>query len=71
LIEKDLNRNPAHLLKCGLKLALIYKEPEDFNKCKAQCESILNLSEDIELSENELDVISKTRELMEECSNHQ
>jgi len=69
LISEDENRNISHLLKCKYKLAVVYKELENFNECKKQCDSILELSEKVELNDNIEDVVTLTKELSEDCEN--
>jgi len=68
LIMKDKDRNISHLLKCKYKLALVYKELHDFKACKKQCESILEISEKIELTNNDEDLITLTTELSDDCN---
>jgi tetratricopeptide (TPR) repeat protein len=69
LIIKDDRRNVSHLLKCKFKLAVIYKELNDFEACQKQCTSILELSEKVELNSSSEDIISWTHELVEDCEN--
>ena len=69
LITEDKNRNISHLLKCKFKLAVVYKELNEFEECKKQCDSILELSEKIELNDSTEDIVNWTVELSEDCEN--
>jgi tetratricopeptide (TPR) repeat protein len=69
LIVKDSRRNVSHLLKCKFKLAVIYKELNEYEDCKKQCNSILELSEKVELNDNSEDIVNLTIELAEDCEN--
>jgi len=69
LISEDENRNISHLLKCKYKLAVVYNELENFNECKKQCDSILELSEKVELNDNIEDIVTLTMALSEDCEN--
>jgi tetratricopeptide (TPR) repeat protein len=69
LIIEDNRRNVSHLLKCKSKLAVIYKELNEYEDCKKQCNSILELSEKVELNDNSEDIINLTIELAEDCEN--
>ena len=66
LIMKDSNRNITHLLKCKFKLAVVYKELKEFEAFKEQCDSILELSEKIELNDITEDIVTRTVELVED-----
>jgi tetratricopeptide (TPR) repeat protein len=70
LIMADTNRNIAHLLNCKFKLAMVYKELGEFEACKNQCDSILEISEKIDLTESMKDIVSRTVELSDDCKNH-
>jgi len=70
LIIEDPNRNMSHLLNCKFKLAIVNKELGEFEECKNQCDSILEISEKIELNGSIEDIVSQTVELSEECNNH-
>ena len=67
LIMEDSNRNITHLLKCKFKLAVVYKELKEFEACKEQCDSILELSEKIVLNDIAEDIVTRTIELVEDC----
>jgi tetratricopeptide (TPR) repeat protein len=67
LILKDKKRNVSHLLKCKFKLAVIYKELNEFEECKKQCSSIIELSEKVELNDNSDEVVTRTTELLQDC----
>ena len=70
LIMEDKDRNISHLLKCKFKLAVVYKELHEFDECKKQCDSILEISEKIELTDADEDLITLTMELSEDCNSH-
>jgi Tfp pilus assembly protein PilF len=67
LIEADEQRNIAHLLKCNLKLALIYRDLKEFPKCMDCCQKILMLSATTILTDSVRDIVSQTREIVKEC----
>ncbi len=67
LIEADEQGNLVHLLKCNLKLALIYRELKEFPNCKDRCQEILRISATTVLTDNVKDIVSQTREIIEEC----
>jgi tetratricopeptide (TPR) repeat protein len=71
LILEDKDRNISHLLKCKFKLALVYKELQEFDECKKQCDSILEISEKIELTDSDEDLVTLTIELSEDCNARQ
>lgn len=66
LIEEDQKRNLSHLLKCNLKLALIYKELDETQKCKDRCSLIMEYSNYEDLTDPEQETISRTVELLED-----
>jgi tetratricopeptide (TPR) repeat protein len=67
LIIKDDQRNVSHLLKCKFKLAEIHKELLEFEECKKQCTSIIELSEKVELNNNSEEIVNWTIGLLEDC----
>ena len=69
LIIIDNKRNISHLLKCKFKLAVIHKELNEYEACQKQCNSILELSDKVELNDNSEDIVTRTTELMEDCEN--
>jgi len=69
LIIKDNKRNISHLIKCKFKLAVIHKELNEYEACQKQCNSILELSDKVELNDNSEDIVTRTTELMEDCEN--
>ena len=70
LIMEDPNRNISHLLRCKLKLAMVYRELSDFKACKNQCDSILEMSEKFNLNDSMEEVVSLSAQLSRECTNH-
>jgi len=69
LIMEDDNRNISHLLKCKFKLAVVYKERNELDECKKQCEDILELSEKVELNNGTEEIVDRIIELVEDCEN--
>jgi tetratricopeptide (TPR) repeat protein len=69
LIMTDEERNMNHLLKCKFKLAIVYKELNEYVHCKEQCESLLELSEKVEINSTSEEIVNWTTELLEDCEN--
>ena len=67
LIKEDQNRNLSHLLKCNLKLALIYKELGETQKCKERCDLNMKYTNNNSLTDPEQETISLTVALMKDC----
>ena len=64
---EDESRNISHLLKCKYKLALVYKELQEIDACKKQCDSIIELADKVDLTDSTEEIVTWTVELSEDC----
>jgi tetratricopeptide (TPR) repeat protein len=65
LIEQDEKANPAHFVKCNLKLVQLYFESNQYKKCIFHCNEIFDY-ENLNLVEDQLKIeIQETREYFE------
>jgi tetratricopeptide (TPR) repeat protein len=62
IITADADYNPQHLIKCKMKLAEIYCDSEQYERCLLECEQLL-----LFLQDTEEDKISRVRALMSRC----
>jgi tetratricopeptide (TPR) repeat protein len=69
LIMEDNERNIAHLLKCKFKLAVVHNELKEYEECKKQCDSLLELSEKVDLNAASENIVNWTVDLLEDCEN--
>ncbi len=65
LIQKDIEANPAHIIKCNLKIAQLYYESSNYLECITHCNNILNDENLNSLSEKLEDEISEALEYFE------
>ena len=68
LIENDDQTNPAHIIKCNLKLAQLYFESEKYSECILYCNNIFNNENINSLLEKLEDEISEARSYFENAS---
>ena len=65
LIENSEESNPAHIIKCNLKIAQLYFESEKYSDCIFYCENIFN-DENLEsLSKQLEEEISEAQDYLE------
>jgi tetratricopeptide (TPR) repeat protein len=62
LVLKDKQANPAHIIKCNLKLAQLYYESSNYLECINQCNNILNYEDSDLISEHLENEISEATE---------
>jgi tetratricopeptide (TPR) repeat protein len=65
LVLKDDEANPAHIIKCNLKLAQLYYESSNYLECVDHCNNVMNFENFDSLSEVLEDEISEATEYYE------
>jgi hypothetical protein len=68
LIKSDQESNPAHIIKCNLKLAQLYFESEKYSECIFYCNSILNSENINSLSKKLENEISEAQDYIDNAN---
>jgi len=66
LLETDPDVNPNHVVKCGLKLAEVYRLSGEYAQCYAVCEDLIDRIRTLDLSDKN-DRLSSVTDLMDTC----